>query len=762
MSDDTQRYRRERRLGAGGLGVVYLARDEQARQRVALKTLYAELVNSKEVFAKISAIARQQAALAHLSLCPLTILETETAHVWVRPFFPVGNLKTLLRVAAPLPTEQACCIVAQLCAALDLAHNAGLVHGALWPQNIVLTSSGRALLMDFGGWLGQAEAGDASVRQRYAYRAPELLAGTDPGPATDVFGLATLLFEMLSGRQPFVGDTQVETVRAVEQAQVANLDGIPLELRGLLRSCLALATNARPATAGALLAELTALVPAALEPRLRRELSKTLRPLGGDLLDPELNDDGLVVGPAQLARIAREINPAPVGDLRTQVELIDDMPTDGDPAARIDATPNTRIAAGLGALEAKLSDSQSRYPTQEWREASAIDSASAGPPLSEQHTPADAAFRADLPTSPDGLRPPPAPPPISALETLSSEESSLRSLITNNLGPSVSPSPPITEAEDTLAKIFSANAPPAEQSLSTGSSPLGQHTRRFLQQVRRRASWIHGALVGALLLFGAALSLTLCRASSEPLAGAAKSDGGSSEALKVNVVSQSLDLTDRAPDGGTDARRGVAASDLAARDAAPLDQRGSPSPKDAAADVARRIRERPQPLKAKTSATRGPAPKPRSRKVDRFRTRIVVKPARANLYLDGQRLPRTTKSIRWSTKRRLAIVAYGYQIAQRTLNPKRPEKQLTINLRPARLVPPKAAAGTLRVLCRRKDRRRLIIDGHDSGKDCPRASFRLKSGRHSVVLYDPQTRRRSAKRPISLRKNRTTLLRITK
>ena len=107
-----------------------------------------------------------------------------------------------------------------------------MVHGSLWPQNVLIGTDGMVRISDFGAWslpLEVDSGGGPSIRTRYCYRSPEHVAGTDLTRATDVFGVGVLLYTMLTGKPPFLGETLMETVGLVERADLRSWLTLPRE-----------------------------------------------------------------------------------------------------------------------------------------------------------------------------------------------------------------------------------------------------------------------------------------------------------------------------------------------------------------------------------------------------------------------------------------------------------------------------------------------------------------------------------------------------
>jgi formylglycine-generating enzyme required for sulfatase activity/predicted Ser/Thr protein kinase len=205
------RYRLVSCLGKGGMGSVWLAEDTALERQVAIKVPHLGEDVSPEVVRRFQIEARAAAKVTHDNLCPIhDVGEHGGVPFLVMPFIEGKPLSKYC--GRPWPAERAVRLVSVLARALAAVHAAGLVHRDLKPVNVMMRPDGRPVLMDFG----LASSGDTqskrltregSVLGTPAYMAPEQVEGRlkDMGPATDVYGLGVILFELLTGRTPFEG-----------------------------------------------------------------------------------------------------------------------------------------------------------------------------------------------------------------------------------------------------------------------------------------------------------------------------------------------------------------------------------------------------------------------------------------------------------------------------------------------------------------------------------------------------------------------------
>ena len=205
------RYKVIRPLGAGGMAHVYQGLDLNLQREVALKVLREDLIEDPAFLDRFLQEARAAANLLHPNIVTIYDFgQDATGYFMVMEYVQGTDLKTLLRRRGRLPVEQAIDLGIQICAGAGYAHRAGLVHCDLKPQNILVSPEGRAKITDFG--IARALASihpDESSEVVWGspqYFAPEQAAGGPPSPASDVYGIGVMLFEMLTARLPFDTD----------------------------------------------------------------------------------------------------------------------------------------------------------------------------------------------------------------------------------------------------------------------------------------------------------------------------------------------------------------------------------------------------------------------------------------------------------------------------------------------------------------------------------------------------------------------------
>ena len=281
------RYRVIRHLGSGGMASVLLCEDERLGREVAVKRLHAD--SPVDVEQRFTREAKLGASLNHPNLVSVFDTATDDEGVLIVMEYVEGEplSKTLRR--GPLRPEEVASMVRDLGDALDHAHSQGVVHRDVKPANVLIRGDGVTKLAD----LGIATASDhtsitrsGTVLGTAAYMAPEQLDGRGAGPPADVYALAAISFEALSGRRPREGGTPLEIAHRIATEGAPDLldawPGAPPEAAKALKRGMALDPEDRPASAGEFARELAGALDAAGAPETAHEqrTAKTRR-LGG-------------------------------------------------------------------------------------------------------------------------------------------------------------------------------------------------------------------------------------------------------------------------------------------------------------------------------------------------------------------------------------------------------------------------------------------------------------------------------------------------
>ncbi len=229
-----RRYRLIDRIGAGGMSVIWRARDEVLDRMVAVKVLAAALAADVKFREMVREEARSAAQLVHPHVTSVhdygeTLAPDGTVTAFVVMELLTGEELEALLTAGPLPWIEAVEICAQVAEALSAAHRMGVVHRDITPSNIMMTANG-AKLLDFGiaTHIGAPdEDEDGETFGTPAYVAPERLDGTPAQPATDTYSLGVLLYETLTGQVPFPAETWDDLTHALRDGTVPSALDVP-------------------------------------------------------------------------------------------------------------------------------------------------------------------------------------------------------------------------------------------------------------------------------------------------------------------------------------------------------------------------------------------------------------------------------------------------------------------------------------------------------------------------------------------------------
>lgn len=251
------RYQLFKKIGEGGLAEVYQAQDMSLGRTVAVKVLRPQYIRDPAFLVNFHREAQSAARLSN----PYIVAVYDFGQYQDRPYIvlewvPGSDLRTLIHEQGVISVEQAVEFAIQVCSAVGLAHRAGLVHGDLKPANILINRDDEAKVADFGlaRALGESAMDEGEVVWGTpAYFAPEQAAGDRVLPATDVYAIGIILYEMLTGRVPFVGfDDQDVARKQIYEAHIPvdQLDpDIPEPLARIVDAAMAKSPNERFLTA---------------------------------------------------------------------------------------------------------------------------------------------------------------------------------------------------------------------------------------------------------------------------------------------------------------------------------------------------------------------------------------------------------------------------------------------------------------------------------------------------------------------------------
>ncbi len=265
-------------LGRGGMASVYLVREPGINRLVALKVLPVRVFDDAQFAERFEQEAQVVGALDHPSIIPLYRFGITDGIAWMAlRYVDGGDFSAKLR-AGPLALQDGLSILRGVAAALDYAHSKGVIHRDLKPQNILVSVQGAGYLADFGiakllENTGKFQTNNGNVIGTPAYMAPEQAQGHVLGPGTDIYGLAVICFQWLTGSLPFDGDTphQILFKQVCDPLPPQLLNLVAPAVAAVLVRGLAKLPAERFVTASAMLAELAQ----ALMPRPMRAVATT-------------------------------------------------------------------------------------------------------------------------------------------------------------------------------------------------------------------------------------------------------------------------------------------------------------------------------------------------------------------------------------------------------------------------------------------------------------------------------------------------------
>ena len=285
-------------IGQGGMGEVYRAKDTKLGRDVALKILPASFTNDPERVARFRREAQLLASLNHPHIAQIHGLEEANSTQLLVLELVEGESLDKRIARGPIPVDEALGIATQIAEALEAAHEKGIIHRDLKPANIALSKDGNVKVLDFG--LAKATEPSNATRDlpnsptitspammtgagvilgTAAYMSPEQARGTPLDQRADVWAFGLVVYEMLTGRRAFAGDTVTDILASVMKEQ-PNLDAVPAHLRPALARCL---SKDRPVASRPSRGALNAYRGSS---RWHLPLSRSERPGNGSILSP--------------------------------------------------------------------------------------------------------------------------------------------------------------------------------------------------------------------------------------------------------------------------------------------------------------------------------------------------------------------------------------------------------------------------------------------------------------------------------------------
>src|SRR6202790_3826795 len=251
------RYELSHLVARGGMAEVYRARDQPLDRPAALKVLFPELSVDRSFVERFRREAQAAANLSHPNIVPVFDWGEDTGTYFIVMEFIDGRpLSSILKTAGPLSAERTADIGAHVAAALGYAHKHGVIHRDVKPGNVLITDEGQVKVTDFG--IARAINTEESLTQTGAvmgtatYFSPEQAEGIGVDSRSDIYSLGVVLYEMVTGRPPFLGDPPVAVaskhVRDHPPAPREVNPGVPPDLEAIILKCLAKSPDHRYAS----------------------------------------------------------------------------------------------------------------------------------------------------------------------------------------------------------------------------------------------------------------------------------------------------------------------------------------------------------------------------------------------------------------------------------------------------------------------------------------------------------------------------------
>src|SRR6476659_9601313 len=272
-------YRIESLIGIGGMGEVYLTRDERLGRKVALKLLPERLTADETQLSRFKTEARAASALNHPNILTVYEIGAEGNRQFIATEFIEGMTLRASLARGRMNLHAALAIAVQVASALAAAHAAGVVHRDIKPENIMLRPDGYAKVLDFGiaklteqgpasdhhevGTTAVLQTGPGLVLGTGHYMSPEQARGQTVDARSDIWSLGVVLYEMVGGSPPFRGETPSDCIASILTAEPPPLSGVlpdvPLKLESILQKALRKNSDERYQTAREMLADLRIL-----------------------------------------------------------------------------------------------------------------------------------------------------------------------------------------------------------------------------------------------------------------------------------------------------------------------------------------------------------------------------------------------------------------------------------------------------------------------------------------------------------------------
>ncbi|MCK4557065.1 MAG: protein kinase, partial [Candidatus Aminicenantes bacterium] len=262
-----KRYEFIEELGRGGMGSVHKVFDNKIKEEVALKLLNPDIASDERTIARFSNELKFARKISHKNVCRMFDLnEEEGMHYITMEYVPGEDIKSMLRMTKQLSVGTAIRIAKQVCEGLVEAHKLGVVHRDLKPSNVMIDREGKVRIMDFG--IARSAESEGITREGRMvgtpeYMSPEQVDGVEVDHRSDIYSLGAILFETLTGRQPYEGESSLsialkhKTDPTPDPKELNDL--IPEELTHVIMKCMEKNREQRYQSAEELLSNLTAI-----------------------------------------------------------------------------------------------------------------------------------------------------------------------------------------------------------------------------------------------------------------------------------------------------------------------------------------------------------------------------------------------------------------------------------------------------------------------------------------------------------------------
>ncbi|WP_127534152.1 Stk1 family PASTA domain-containing Ser/Thr kinase [Paenibacillus kobensis] len=328
------RYEIISRIGGGGMALVYKAHDVLLNRKVAVKVLRQQFVHDEEFIRRFRREAQSAASLSHPNVVSIyDVGQEDEVHYIVMEYVEGNNLNEIIHDRAPLQPEEAVHIAAQICDALENAHQNQIIHRDIKPHNILIGKNGRVKVTDFG--IARAVTASTitqtgSVVGSVHYFSPEHAKGTPTGEKSDLYSLGIVLYQMLTGKLPFHGESPISV--ALKHLQESFIEPrtinplIPQSVENVILRAMRKNPNERYSSAGEMFRDLDSC----LSPERLHEPKATFVNLADDMdatrVMPAIRQSAATVRAASEERASQERTPSAAGTANTQSVEWEDEP----------------------------------------------------------------------------------------------------------------------------------------------------------------------------------------------------------------------------------------------------------------------------------------------------------------------------------------------------------------------------------------------------------------------------------------------------